>query len=191
MRQILFFLFVLWLNYATAQDSSRMETDRPDQTDGANVLNKKEVQFETELYYNTFDSGRAAIISSSLLRYGLFKNCEVRLLIEEGRERDKFIDETTQGFYPLALSVKLALLKDHPILPDVVLITYVKMPLSFVSLLSSDLLTIVQSIVGGVLSSVSGFVLQPAKASICIINADVITYFTMLIFILFLFLLTL
>jgi len=129
MKQV-FLLSLVLLLYKTSssQNTTRLSTDRPDQKDGANILEKGKIQFETEMYQNTFEKGRAAIISSSLLRYGLFKNFEVRLLAEEGRERDKFIDETTQGLYPLALSFKLALLKEHPFMPDIVLITYLKMP---------------------------------------------------------------
>lgn len=130
MRKVSFILMLLTTVSATAQDTAKLTTDRPDQTDGTSLLNKKEIQFETEVYYNTFMEGRAAIISSSLLRYGLHKNIELRLLVEDGRERDKFIDETVQGLAPLALSAKIAILKDHPVLPDIVFITYIKMPLT-------------------------------------------------------------
>jgi hypothetical protein len=130
MRKLFCILMLLIAVSGAAQDTSKLSTDRPDQTDGASLLNKKEFQFETEVYYNTFKEGRAAIISSSLFRYGLHKSVELRLLVEDGRERDKFIDETVQGLAPLALSTKIAILKDHPVLPDVVFITYLKMPLT-------------------------------------------------------------
>jgi hypothetical protein len=68
-----------------------INTDRPDQTDGASVVDEKSLQLESEFYYNKFGSGKLALISSSLLRYGLLKNVEARLLVEQGQERDLFI----------------------------------------------------------------------------------------------------
>lgn len=131
MKQILLLYYLFAATISThAQDTSTLSTDRPDQTDGTNMLRPKEFQVETELYHNTFNEGRAAIISSTLLRYGLLKNVELRMLVEEGRERDKFIEETAQGLFPFALSAKISLLKEHPVLPDIAFITYFKMPLT-------------------------------------------------------------
>ncbi|MBW8684679.1 transporter [Chitinophaga rhizophila] len=114
--------------FARAQD--KINTDRPDQTDGATVIDPKSIQFETEFYYNKFSTGEKALISSSLLRYGLTKKVEARLLVEQGQERDLFISETTQGQYPLALSTKIAVLKDKRNLPDIALIGYLHLPLT-------------------------------------------------------------
>jgi hypothetical protein len=108
----------------------KINTDRPDQTDGASVVDEKSLQFETQFYYNKFSSGKLALISSSLLRYGLLKNVEARLLVEQGQERDLFISETTQGIYPLALSTKIVLLKDKPVMPDLSFISYLHLPLT-------------------------------------------------------------
>lgn len=120
---------MLFSTVMQAQD--KINTDRPDQTDGATVVEPKTLQLETEFYYNKFSSsGKTALISSSLIRYGLFKNMEARLLVEQGQERDLFISETTQGQYPLALSTKITLLKDKKHLPDVALISYLHIPIT-------------------------------------------------------------
>jgi len=111
-----------------AQD--KINTDRPDQTDGATIIDQKPLQVETEFYYNRFNSGETALISSSLLRYGVSKRIEARLLVEQGQERDLFISETTQGQYPLALSTKISLLKDKGALPDVAFIGYLHIPVT-------------------------------------------------------------
>jgi hypothetical protein len=125
---ILLVTCVAGLSTVSAQD--KINTDRPDQTDGAAVIEQKSLQFETEFYYNRFSSGKTALISSSLLRYGLFKNVEARLLVEQGQERDLFIAETTQGQYPLALSTKIVLLKDKPAMPDISFVSYLHLPLT-------------------------------------------------------------
>ncbi|QHS63216.1 transporter [Chitinophaga agri] len=130
-RRILTVLTAFFCVYAmTANGQEKINTDRPDQTDGATVIDPKSLQLETEFYYNKFSSGQTALISSSLLRYGLLKNVEARLLVEQGKERDLFISETTQGQYPLALSTKIALLKDKKSLPDISLISYLHIPIT-------------------------------------------------------------
>lgn len=113
-----------------AQSQNKINTDRPDQSDGAQVLDPRKLQFETEFYYNHFTSGKPALISSSLLRYGLVRNIEARLLVEQGQERDKFISKTTQGLYPLAISTKASILKDRKILPDISIIAYLHIPVT-------------------------------------------------------------
>jgi hypothetical protein len=111
-------------------EQDKINTDHPDHTDGTTVIDPKTFQFETQVYVNRFDAGKDAIIASSLLRYGLFKNIEARILVEQGQERDRFISETTQGMYPLALSAKIALLKDKKYLPDISLIPYLHVPVT-------------------------------------------------------------
>jgi hypothetical protein len=127
----LLYLLPFLLPFAvTAQDNTYIQGDRPDQTDGASLLHKQEFQVEQEFYYNHFREGAPAYITSTLVRYGLFSRLETRLLVEDGKERDKFVEKTTQGLYPLAFSFKLALLKDHRILPDITLVHYLQLPLT-------------------------------------------------------------
>lgn len=122
-----------------AQDTASIKTDRPDQTDGTEIIGKGKLQVETELYYNWFKEGRAAIISSTLIRHGVTKNIELRLLAEDGRERDRFIEETAQGLYPLAMGTKIAIIQNKKSIPDVSLINYIKLP--FTSKTNSKIIT--------------------------------------------------
>jgi len=115
------------LSFAYAQDSLNIKIDRPDQTDGTETVKQGKLQVEAEGYYNRFKNNEAAIISSTLLRYGLSKNLELRLLAEEGKNRDIFIEETAQGQYPLAIGAKLAVLKNEALLM-LSLIGYIKLP---------------------------------------------------------------
>jgi len=105
-----------------------IETDRPDQSDGASIVEKNKFQFETSFYFNHFKAESPAYVSSSLLRYGIFKNIEFRVLVEQGVNRDVFISETTQGQYPLAISSKISLIKDAARFPDISLVGYLQLP---------------------------------------------------------------
>lgn len=116
--------------HTNSEAQTKINTDRPDQSDGAKVVDVNSLQFETEFYYNHFKTGKPALISSSLLRYGLFRNIEARLLVEQGQERDKFVAETTQGLYPVAISTKISVVKDKKVLPDISLIAYLHVPLT-------------------------------------------------------------
>lgn len=130
MRALLTGLLLLASYCTVVQAQDKINTDKPDQSDGANVVDKGHFQFETGFYYNKFRTGNPALITSSLLRFGVFKNVEARLLVEQGQERDRFISETTQGLYPLAISTKVALLKDKRTLPDISIIGYLHIPVT-------------------------------------------------------------
>ena len=125
-----FFLFlVISISVIESRAQEKpIETDRPDQSDGASIVEKNKFQFETSFYFNHFKAESPAYVSSSLLRYGIFKNIEFRVLVEQGANRDVFISETTQGQYPLAISSKIALIKDAARLPDISVVAYLQLP---------------------------------------------------------------
>jgi hypothetical protein len=105
-----------------------MNTDRPDQTEETHLVDKGQFQLETGFLYNNFDTGRSAYISRSLIRYGISKKLEAGLLIEQGSERDRYIKETVQSTYPLAVRIKALLLENHEWLPDITLVGYLQLP---------------------------------------------------------------
>jgi hypothetical protein len=109
-----------------AQDE--LNPDRPDQTEEVHLVPRGRLQLEAGLMSNRFDTGRNALVVRMMLRYGIMKGVEVGLLAEEGRERNRYIDETVQSTYPLALRLKMALLGKHDWLPEMSLISYVQLP---------------------------------------------------------------
>ena len=131
-------LVILLLNikYYHAQEDVKkpafveMDLDLADGTDGADVIEKKVLQFETAYLNNTFAHGPSASISQNLIRYGLLKKIELRILSEEGYQRDKYITETVQSTYPLVVSAKICLIKNHAFLPNISLIPYLNLPLT-------------------------------------------------------------
>ncbi len=114
--------------YTTKKEELEMNVDLPEQTEGTELVNKGKWQLGTGLLYNRYQQNSGSVIGRALLRYGLSKRLELRLLVEDGKERDTYIEETVQSIYPLAASVKISLLKDVKGLPDITLITYLKLP---------------------------------------------------------------
>lgn len=106
-----------------------MDVDLPDETQETDLLEKGQIQLETALLYNRYkDGGRSSVIGQGLLRYGLLNRVELRLLVEDGRERDKYIKETVQSTSPLAMGTKIALVKEVKGLPDITLVSFLKLP---------------------------------------------------------------
>jgi hypothetical protein len=122
---LLLLLFALLMGRARAQ---KINTDRPDQSDGASVVKENTIQLESSLYYTVVEKNKHAFISSSLLRYGLVKNFELRLLAEQGHHRNLFMDETAQSQYPLAIGAKLGLVEQTDVRPAVSLVGYLQLP---------------------------------------------------------------
>lgn len=106
-----------------------MHTDWPDQSEDVHVMKPGELQLETGFSLTRFRTDDAtAAVAHELIRYGLTKRVELRLVVEDGKLRDRYIEETSQSVAPLAASVKYALVDDHKWLPDIALVGYLKLP---------------------------------------------------------------
>ncbi|HTL07014.1 MAG TPA: transporter [Chitinophagaceae bacterium] len=106
----------------------QLETDRPDQSDGASIVEKHKWQLESSLYYTALEGEKNAFISSTLLRYGVSKKLELRMLAEQGKNRDNFIEGTAHSQYPLAVSAKWGLVQDKKGWPDISVVGYLQLP---------------------------------------------------------------
>jgi Putative MetA-pathway of phenol degradation len=127
-KAIAIFAAALLLGIAAHAQDDKMHTDWPDQSEDVKVMKPGQVQFETGMIYNSFDKGKNAFIAHELIRFGVVKKLELRMLVEDGRQRDRYIEETSQSVYPISLSAKYSLLEDHDWLPDVTVVGYVKLP---------------------------------------------------------------
>lgn len=130
MKSINFYLLLLLTGlpvFAFAQDE-KISTEQPDQSYGAEVMEKKQLQIESSLYYNSIKQNPNPLISSNIIRYGLVKNVEVRLLVEQGNYRDVYLTETAHATYPLALGSKVTLLKEQKQVPGIAMVAYISLP---------------------------------------------------------------
>lgn len=105
-----------------------MHVDLPDETEETEVVDKGTLQVETQVLFNKFCSGDKSLIGQVMLRGGLFKNIEGRLLVEQGDNRDQYIEETVQSTFPVAASLKAAILKNHKWIPDISVVGYLQLP---------------------------------------------------------------
>jgi hypothetical protein len=110
------------------QPIKELNSDLADEIEEAKLLEKGEFQAEFGYAYTHFAEGPQPKIGQALLRYGLLKKFELRFLIEDGAARDRYLEETVESTSPLAFSFKFALLEDHKVLPDITLISYLKLP---------------------------------------------------------------
>jgi len=87
MRIILLFLFVAFYLPILAQDKNpKLITDRPDQTESASIVPLRSLQIETGFVFSNKETEltkqRSFAYNTTLLRFGLLKNLELRLGIE-------------------------------------------------------------------------------------------------------------
>ncbi len=133
---ILFFGVSLGLNAQEKEAVDELITDRPDATESPNTVPLKSLQIETGVYYESFEEAyiKYELIgyNTTLLRYGLLKNLELRLgwSFEEGRttvDGDQ-LDDITSGFSPLLLGMKVEIIEEKGLRPDIGLLLHLNLP---------------------------------------------------------------
>jgi len=116
MRTGLILIFIAISITAMAQDEVReLITDRPDQTESSAVVPHKSLQIETGFVMENNDTGEANrksfTYNTTLFRYGLLENLELRLGLEYlGKEvsvNDTGTTKTTSGLGPVSAGFKV------------------------------------------------------------------------------------
>jgi hypothetical protein len=125
------YILTLFLNFAAlvkAQDEvPELITDRPDQTESSVVVPHKSLQIETgfvmENSETDFTSQQSFAYNSTLLRYGLLENFELRLGLEYLDEKVKIknTDTTTtlSGLSPLYAGFKVKIADEDGVKPEI------------------------------------------------------------------------
>jgi hypothetical protein len=108
-------IFMLAVQQLSAQITEPINTDRPDQSDGTYVLEKNYLQIE-----NGITIANKTVTNNLMLRYGLTKSTEIRLLSDFG----KF--EGMKGFTPIGISIKQRLIENKGIVPAITLVGYLR-----------------------------------------------------------------
>ncbi|GAB5398494.1 MAG: hypothetical protein Aureis2KO_00790 [Aureisphaera sp.] len=113
-------------------------TDRPDATEAPSTVPLGSLQIETGAFYTSFekDNVKQEVLgyNTTLLRYGLLENFELRLgwNFEEGRTSigGNKLDDVQSGFSPLLAGMKVNITQEEGWLPTIGLIGHVFLPLS-------------------------------------------------------------
>src|ERR1035437_9125749 len=101
-KNILFLGIILICSCGLAAQNV-INTDRPDQSDGTHIVEKNLTQVETGLQFSKFDEVTTGFDNVTLIRFGVTRHFEVRLLNQYSVVNDS---NRTSGFRPLTISFK-------------------------------------------------------------------------------------
>ncbi len=128
MRSILAFIFISYTLAVAAQDNiPELITDRPDQTESSAVVPHKSLQIETGFVLENDETDltdqKSFAYNTTLLRYGLLDNFELRLGLEYIGERvtlkDTDAKTTISGFSPLYTGFKVKITNEADWRPEI------------------------------------------------------------------------
>ncbi len=126
---------LLSLNFAFTQEDNlgALVTDRPDATEASSTVGKGILQFETGIWYETFEENDTKIqdynYNTMLIRYGILDNLELRLgwnFIEGVTTvNGTKLDDVMSGLSPLLLGMKIDIAEEQGCMPEIALIGHV------------------------------------------------------------------
>jgi len=123
---LLFIFFFCFINCASAQ-LDPIDTDRPDQTESPVTINKKWIQIEHG--FNVERDNQISIFgSSTLFRYGLLKNVELRLETDFIHTPSTNFSPATTELQPIALGTKISLWEEKKWIPKTSLLIHAGIP---------------------------------------------------------------
>jgi hypothetical protein len=129
-----YFLGILLIFCASSfgQQTGRMETDRPDQTESPFIVKHK--FFQTEIGFNLvkIDGYTTIVVPTILWKYGLCKRLELRLITEINSVETPLIipggNETNTGLLPVQVGGKIGLWEEKGLLPKTGFLFHVAIP---------------------------------------------------------------
>ena len=121
-------LLILAYLFTLTVFSQTINTDRPDQTEGSSTINKGTFQIETGLLLSEDDNinAKSLFLPSTLLRFGLTDNIELRVFQEI--EHKIYQSNTTNGFNDLQLGLKIQLLQQEKNSIEIAFMSHVILP---------------------------------------------------------------
>jgi hypothetical protein len=125
-KNILFATIILICSYGLAAQNV-INTDRPDQSDGTHIVEKNLIQVETGLQYSKFDEVTSGCDNVTLIRFGVTRRFEVRLLNQYSVVKDII---STSGFRPPTISFKNQICDQKGLLPKITFVSYFHLPIT-------------------------------------------------------------
>lgn len=137
MKYLILVLCIFSFTLIKAQETTpELITDRPDQTESSAVVPHKSLQIETGFIWSN-DANDAfkqtnTTYNSTLLRYGLLKNFELRLGMEYNKEllEDKLtnVENSIKGISPLHVGFKINITEEKGLMPEMAILGGLNMP---------------------------------------------------------------
>lgn len=135
------FLFLSFFGsfYVVAQESQspgEIITDRPDETEAPSLVPKGYLQIETGAFFEKREEenlqSRLTTYNTTLLRYGLLENLEIRIGADLIRFEEDLpglgTKEYDTGLEPLLLGVKIGIAEEKGILPQIGFLGHLHLP---------------------------------------------------------------
>lgn len=113
MKSLLSFLFILLTLNSFAQTDAEINSDRPDQSDGTYIITKQKLQIENGITFQ-----KKTLVNNLMLRYGITKSTEARLLVDAGKMG------VQRGLLPIGFSFKQRIIHEKKFLPAITLVGY-------------------------------------------------------------------
>jgi hypothetical protein len=135
MKEICASLAIIFFATGILRAQNPINTDRPDQSDGTHIVEKKHLQIETGVQFSKLDKNTSSFDNETLIRYGVTRRFEVRLLNEYSSIRDS---NSIAGFQPLTVSFKNQLCNQHGLLPKITLVSYFRLPITLSKAFKAD-----------------------------------------------------
>ena len=127
-----FLLFILSFTIGSSFAQDELPTvvpDRPGFTYGADVMPHRKIGWDNGFAFEwTKDAPMAFTLNSTILRYGLFENMELRVGTDFLMSRPDMASEPTFGIAPLSVGTKIKLFEGTGWLPSVGLLAELKSP---------------------------------------------------------------
>ncbi len=117
--------------FSAAQQTGRMETDRPDQTECPFIVKHKWVQAEIGFNFEDVGGLNTWVHPTILWKYGASKKFEFRLITELNSDQTSFMPAGKNyetGLLPVQIGGKVALWEEKGLLPKTSLIFHVAIP---------------------------------------------------------------
>ncbi len=126
-RLIAVLFMIVWQQNVTGQQTGKMETDRPDQTESPAIVKTGYIQIESGLTWQMDDNDMRMYHPTVLWKYGIIPRLEARLITESVTDHLKG-DESSSGLLPAKAGFKFLISHEHGVLPDVSIIAHMAIP---------------------------------------------------------------
>ena len=127
MKKILLFALLMLASQSILAQESKIETDRPDQTETPSIVPKGKFQMENGFSFEKGSQDSESFLApSSLLKYGLNDRFEFRLIAEFASEKNT--GKTISGLNPILVGFKVAIAEEKGIWPKVSFISHLMIP---------------------------------------------------------------
>tara|TARA_R110002020_G_scaffold259768_2_gene473849 strand:- start:201438 stop:202208 length:771 start_codon:yes stop_codon:yes gene_type:complete len=113
------------------QTDDNLITDRPDATESSSLIKKGALQVESGAGYEAYDydvlDEKIYTLNTTLLRYGLLENLEIRAGLNYEQVKSSNAKKA-EGFSPLLLGAKIGIAEENGLLPKMAILSHLYLP---------------------------------------------------------------